>query len=100
MWAIESKNSKCVRLLLAAGAYPFITEHLRHKQDIPAEITEYVNIAKKIRVIRLLLGTKMSEIYKNIFPYWEPFDIDEYERELKVNGYKFRPHYNKRNMDL
>lgn len=55
-YAIESRNETCVRLLLAAGASPFLhASSLYQKKihrNIPQDMQEMINKAKLLKVIR------------------------------------------------
>lgn len=66
MWALESNNLICVNLLLAAGAYPFVTEseYLKNS-NLSGEAVVMINKAKKLNVIMHLITNKnKNKLYK------------------------------------
>lgn len=66
MWALEGGNITCVKLLLAAGAYPFVTESEYLKNVVmTGELVMMTNRAKKLNVIRhLITSHNKNKLYK------------------------------------
>lgn len=92
MWALECDNLNCIRLLLAAGANPFVTksDYLK-KMVFCGEIIVMLNNAKKLNVIQNLINRhNKNKIFQQVFPFKEIFGVHMFERELKMEGYKFR----------
>lgn len=92
MWAMECENADCIRLLLAAGAYPFVTnsDYLKTKTFTP-EIVIMIETAKKLNVIQRILTRKNKDkILEQVFPFKEMFGVQNLELRLKLEGYKFR----------
>ena len=92
MWALESGNVNCIRLLLAAGANPFVTKSDYLKKTVfSGEVSVMVNNAKKLNVIQHLINRhNKNKIFAQVFPFKETFGVQMFERELKMDGYKFR----------
>lgn len=53
IWALQDGNVDCIRLLLASGANPFITQtEFLSKVQIPGEVEVMLETAKKLHVVR------------------------------------------------
>lgn len=93
-WAVINNNIDSVRILLAAGAYPFLKANLDPHQidDISFEMKQLINRGKLLFVVTKMKPIKIQkEIWQIVYPYLEEFELDRYESSLKFRG-EFR-HY-------
>lgn len=92
MWAIEIDDRHSVQLLLAAGAYPFVTTFFNvNIEKISQNIQIMLNQAKKMHIVMNFAGVKNVKKSDNLyFPFYDDFNIYTYETEMLI---KTRPRY-------
>ena len=82
MWALEYQDQQCVRLLLAAGANPFVSQH-EYLRNITfsGEIVVMLNNSKKLNVIwHLIKNQNKKKLYEQVFPFKEQFGVSIFEK--------------------
>lgn len=88
MWAIEIQNVECIRLLLAAGANPFVTTNLNislYQIENKMETNIILDRAKKMKVIKKFAGKyyKQTRLHP-IFPNYEEFGMRRYLAQIAI----------------
>ena len=92
VWALQDGDDTCIRLLLAAGADPFVMKNNFLGNDkISGRVEVMIETAMKLHVVRKLVSHKYNnKMYGQVFPFKDAFGIDEFEKELTMSGYRFK----------